>query len=319
MRADRLLTLVGLLRQHGRLSAAELARRLEVTRRTVMRDIEALSAAGVPVYAEQGRSGGYSLLPGYRPDAESLTPDEARALFVAGGGQIADALGLGPAFTQGLRKLATGLPDAEAGSVGHVLDRVVIDPGGWSGSVAEVDLLREVFDAVESDRRLWIDYRALASGHGGRRTVDPWGLVLAGPTWYLVAAHRGRPHTYRVSRIAELKVLDEPVRRPAKLDLRAVWGELRSSWQDQAGFEVVVKVPQRYLALTLRQVEFVARRPPVVEEVDGDDVLVRLEVGTLRGAAGVLLGMGDWVEVLSPVELRTEMATVASGVVRLYE
>lgn len=318
MRADRLLTLVGLLRQHGRLSAAELARRLEVTPRTVIRDIEALSLAGVPVFAERGRAGGYALAPGYTPDAEALTPDEARALFVAGGGQVADALGLGPAFAQGLRKLATGLPDAEAGAVGRTLDRIVIDPGGWSGKSAPVGALDELFEAVWSDRRLWIDYEALASGQGGRRTVDPWGLVLAGPTWYLVAAHRGRPHTFRVSRIRSFRVLEEAARRPARLDLRATWQELRSAWQEQPAYAVRIRVPREHVPITLRQIEFVARRPPVVEDGADGAAVVRVDVGTLRGAVGVLLGLGDWVEVLEPDDLRDQMAEVAARVGTLY-
>lgn len=318
MRADRLLTLVGLLRRHGRLSAADLARRLEVTPRTVMRDLEALSSAGVPVYAERGRAGGYSLLPGYRPDAESLTADEARALFVAGGGQVADALGLGDAFGQALRKLATGLPETQVGAVGRTLDRIVVDPGGWGGFAQHPAALAGLFEAVQRDVRVRLDYRALSSGQGGRRTVDPWGLVLAGPTWYLVAAHRGRPHTYRVSRIVSFGLTDTPARRPARLDLRATWQELRAAWQDRPGHTITLRVERTQGDLAVRQLQFVLQRPAAVADDGEGHVRIVADVGTLRGAVGVLLGFGDWVEVLDPPELRDLMVEVAREVLGVY-
>lgn len=317
MRADRLLSIVGLLRHHGRLSAAELARRLEVAPRTILRDIDALSGAGVPVYAERGRAGGFSLLPGYRPDAEALTAEESRALFVAGGAQVADALGLGGALTEAMRKLATGLPDDQAGDVGHTLDRIVVDPDGWGGAVAHPEALGLVFDAVQRDRRLLLDYRALSSGQGGRRTVDPWGLVLAGPTWYLLAAHRGRPHTYRVSRIESVEVLEAPAVRPARLDVREAWRTLRDAWQERPGHRIVLLVDRDQADLAVRQLGFILQRPALREDAgeDGRDrVRITADVTTLRGAVGVLLGFGSWLEAVEPPELRALMREVAEEV-----
>lgn len=317
MRADRLLAVVALLRQHGRLSASELARRLEVTPRTVVRDIDVLSAAGVPVYAERGRAGGYALLPGYRPDVEELQPDEARALFVAGGSSTADALGLGEAFGRALRKISSGMPQSHADEVGHALDRIVIDPGGWGGHVTQPPALRTVTSAVQHDRRLRIDYRAVSSGHGGRRTVDPWGLVLAGTTWYLVAAHRGRPHTYRVSRIESCEVLAEPARRPARIDLLATWQEIRQRWNERPAEEIVVRARGDQAELVQRSLRIVLMAPPELSP-DGEDMLIRARVHSLRGSVGVLLGFGNWVEVLEPPELRTLMSEVAEEALALY-
>lgn len=319
MRADRLLGIVALLRQHGRLSAAELARRLEVTPRTIARDIDALSAAGVPVYAERGRTGGYALLPGYRPDVEDLQPDEARALFVAGGSATAEALGLGESFGRALRKLSTGLPASHAEQVGHLLERVIIDPGGWGGAVRNPEALETVMRAVQDDRRVRMDYRALSSGHGGRRTVDPWGVVLAGTTWYLIAAHRGKPHTYRISRIQAIEVLDEPTRRPAGVDLLATWREIREQWAERPSDDIVLRVKREQSDLAQRMLRMVLMGPPEVTD-DGDEhVRIRARVSSLRGTVGMLLGFGDWAEAVEPPELRklmVEIADEARGVYR---
>lgn len=319
MRADRLLGIVALLRQHGRLSAAELARRLEVTPRTVMRDMDALSAAGVPVYAERGRAGGYQLLPGYRPDVEDLDPDEARALFVAGGAATADALGLGESFARALRKLSSALPEQHAQHVGHALDRVVIDPGGWGGITSSPEALGPVMRAVQDDRRLRIDYRALSSGHGGRRTVDPWGVVLAGTTWYLIAAHRGTPHTYRVSRIESIEVLPDAARRPASVDLPGTWREIRQRWSERPAEQIVLRVARERAELTERSLRMVLAGPVETEDAGDEHVTLRAGVTTLRGVVGMLLGFGNWVQAIDPPALRELMVEVADEARAVYD
>jgi len=321
MRADRLLTLVQLLRQHGRMSAAELARRLEVTPRTVVRDLEALSAAGIPVYAERGRHGGYALLPGYRPGPEDMSPEESGALLLAGGADVADALGLGPAFARAVRRLASGLPDAHVQEAGRLLDRVIIDPAGWGGAQPHPETLEVLFDAVRQDRRVRIDYRALSSGEGGRRLVDPWGLVLAGSTWYLIAAHRGRPHTYRLSRIASLEVLADRARRPEGLDLAATWEELRAAWNRRPTEDVVLRIRRDRADLAQRNLRMVlVGRPTIVDEdPEGDTVMLHCRVTSLRGVVGLLLGFGSWVEAVEPVALRELMVATAREALVVYE
>lgn len=314
MRTERLLRIVGLLRAHGRLSASELARRLEVSARTVMRDIEALSLAGVPVYAERGREGGYALLPGYRPDVEELTEAESRALFIAGGAGVADALGLGRDYETALRKLATGMPEGRTGQVGRALERVVIDPGGWAGRRHVPERLRELLGAVEADRRIRVVYRAVSSQWGGRRTLDPWGLVLAGQSWYLIAAHRGTPHTYRIDRFERVQVLDAAAHRPARLDLLATWQELRSSWQQQPSTAVAIRVRRDQADLARRQLGIASRGPVDVADLvaDGPDHLrLTAQVSSLRGLAAVLTGFGSWAEVLDPPEARAMIRQVA--------
>lgn len=312
MRADRLLQVADLLRRHGRLSAAELARRLEVTPRTIARDIDALSLAGVPVYAERGRTGGYSLVPGFRPDAESLAVDEAGALFVAGGAQVAGALGLGDELARALRKLATGLPSAHLDRVGGLMDRLVIDPGGWGVGAAPIPpALSVVFAAVQSDRRLRVSYRPRGASHGTERRLDPWGLVLAADTWYVVASDGGTNHAYRVDRIEEVELLPDSTDRPARLDVLALWHELRAGWQSQPGHAIVLSVARAQADLVKRTLRLVLLGEPTTLDDGGDRVEIHAEVSTLRGAVGVLLGFGNWVEAISPPELRTLMVGIA--------
>lgn len=177
----------------------------------------------------------------------------------------------------------------------------------------------DVVGLQDKNGRVRIDYRALSSGEGGRRTVDPWGLVLAWPTWYLLAAHRGRPHTYRVSRIASFELTQTPARRPARLDLQATWRHLRSAWQDRPGHTIELRVEREQADLVQRQLQFILQRQPAVADDGPRHRRIRAEVSTLRGAVGVLLGFGTWVEVLDPPALRDLMADVSRQVVALYQ
>lgn len=319
MRADRLLQVAALLRQHGRMSATDLARRLEVTPRTIARDIEALSAAGVPVYAERGRLGGYALVAGFRPDAEALAVDEAGALFVAGGAHVAGALGLGDEFARALRKLASSLPSAHLDRVGGLLDRLVIDPGGWgTGAVRTPPAMPAVFAAVQSDQRLRVSYRPRGDSRGSERVLDPWGLVLAADTWYLVAGDRGTNHAYRVDRMEAAELLDQPTDRPERLDVLRLWHELRAEWQALPSHSIVLSVARAQADLVQRTLRLVLMGEPTVVDHGGDRVEIRAEVSTLRGSVGVLLGFGSWVEAVSPPELRTLMVEIAAQARDVY-
>ncbi|MGL5862413.1 MAG: helix-turn-helix transcriptional regulator, partial [Phycicoccus sp.] len=203
MRADRLISLVLLLRRRGRLTAATLAHELDVSTRTVLRDIEALSAAGVPVYAERGRHGGFALLPGFRTDLTGLNHDEALALLVAGSRRGEQALGLGSALAAAMRKVVEALPDGHRDIAADAAQRFLVDP--------ETDLLarrlfaEEVPDAVVADirravstgRRLRIHYAAVDRTPSWR-TVDPIGLVTVRRQGYLLATRSGADRTYQV-------------------------------------------------------------------------------------------------------------------------
>jgi len=230
MRADRLVSLVLLLRQRGQLTAATLARELEVSTRTVLRDIEALSAAGVPVYAERGRHGGFALLPGFRTELTGLNHDEALALLTAGSGRGEQVFGLGSALASAMRKVVDALPESHRATASDAAQRFLVEP--------ETDLLSRRLVTEEVPKTTMIEVRrAVLAGHKLRvhyattgqtpqwRTVDPIGLVTARDRRYLLATRSGADRTYRLSRMLAAKELPEPAQRPGQVDLERVWQE----------------------------------------------------------------------------------------------
>src|SRR5882757_3589344 len=292
MRADRLLSLVLLLRVRGRMTATELARELEVSTRTVLRDIDALSTAGIPVYAERGRQGGFALLPGFSTDLTGLTPDEAVALLTARSAATSDALGLGTAFASAMRKVVAALPTATREDAVGAAERVLVRPGGW--------------------------------------LTDP------APEPRLVALRDGADRTYRVSRIAEARELDEPARRPAGVDLEQYWRRRRAEFQASRGgaFQTMVKVRAvrrselATAALALHdppeptpttepppttEPEHSTEPTPTTEPEDGW-VTVQAVFGDYRHAASALWVIAPDVEVLHPPELRAALAARATEV-----
>src|SRR5262245_2621320 len=231
MRADRLVSLMLLLRQRGQLTADTLARELDVSTRTVLRDIEALSAAGVPVYAERGRHGGFALLPGFRTELTGLNHDEALALLVAGSSRGHQVFGLGAALASAVRKVVDLLPDRHRATEPDAARRLLLDP--------ETDLLPHppsVADAVPAAMVVEVR-RAVVAGHKLRihygaacqapkwRTVDPIGLVTVRDRAYLLAARAGEDRTYRLSRVLAAEELPEPAQRPDRVDLERIWRE----------------------------------------------------------------------------------------------
>ncbi|WP_406108545.1 helix-turn-helix transcriptional regulator [Micromonospora globbae] len=320
MRADRLVSLVLLLRQRGRLSAATLARELEVSTRTVLRDIEALSAAGVPVYAERGRHGGFALLPGFQTDLTGLTHDEALALLVAGSRRGAQAFGLGAALASAMRKVVDALPDSNRATAAGAVQRLLIDP--------ETDLLsrrlasEEVPDATVAEVR-----RAVLAGHKLRihyapvgqtprwRTVDPIGLVTVRGQGYLLATRSGADRTYRLSRILAAEELSEPAQRPDRVDLDRVWRE-RSTRFRTGGDQVTVLVRVN----PTRREELVGTALAVLAEETEADGWLRLEVTFQdpRHAQWALWQLATNAEALAPQWLRTTLRDRAAAIVTRY-
>lgn len=318
VRADRLLTLVALLRRYGKLSATELARRLEVNRRTVLRDVEALSTAGFGIYAERGRNGGFALLPEYRPDVGGLSADEARALFLAGGQPALARLGLAGPLASALTKLGSQLPPEHQQQVDRVSSRILIDAGGWTSGPEPLPWVATVQEAVFSDRRLRFDYQPRPGRRPGVRTVDPYGLLQAAGAWYLIAAHRGRPRTYRVSRMTSARLLPQTSNRPDDLDLAALWKQLRGDYADATnGIMIKVRVPGQWVDMVSRNLAVQLAGQPMIT-ADGDAMIIQAPVTGIRGTTGMLAGFGNMIEVLEPPELIDSLVAVADQLQELY-
>lgn len=321
MRADRLLSLLLLLQAHGRMSAGTIAERLEVSERTVYRDIDALSAAGIPVYTQRGRQGGCVLLPGFRTDVSGLSASEARALFVfAGGGTLKD-LGLDQDLKQALRKLMASLPEAQRSGAIRAQQRIVVEPRGWMRHAEPVPHLAAVQEAVWGERRLEIAYRSSGASAARRLTLDPYGLVAKAGIWYMIAADGGEPRLYRVSRIESVIAIDEPARRPPGLDLDALWRQLRRRVEERGtglAVRLRIRLEQADRVLRISGPQLVA--PATLEAADDASgwAIYRMQFVAEGAARGALLGFGTDVEVLSPAELRARFGETAAAILRLY-
>ena len=301
VRADRLLSLLMLLKAHDRLTAPQLAERLGVSVRTVLRDIDALSLSGVPVYAERGRHGGFALLPGYRTDLTGLTLDEATSLL-AGTGRIDSA-----AFTSALRKITAALPDVHRARALQAAQRVLVRPEGFvRASPPPLDALTPVQQAVFDGRRLRMRYQARDRA-ARTRIVDPIGLIVAGDTWYLAAGVDGDERMYRLSRMSDVEVLDDPADRAPDVDLEALWQRHRDAFR--ASFQPVDAV----LECAAWDVDHVTRLAELLDTEDGQHdgiVRIRLRFGDRRHALRTL-----WIAcfdsdcaVLEPAWLRDDLA-----------
>ena len=319
MRADRLVAIVLLLQARGSMSAPELARELEVSTRTILRDVEALSAAGVPVYAERGAGGGIRLLDGYRTDLTGMSEGEAEALFLMGIPGPLDELGLGAAHEAARRKLLAALPQAGRDTAERIRTRILVDPTGWDVEPRRLPWLATITGGLWADRRVALRY-VRADNKVVDRRVDPLGLVLKGGQWYLVAIAGRWDATFRVSRILRAEVLDEPARRPADFDLRSYWDEFLADFDARrTGATVRIRVsPDAVDEIPKTLGESVRAR--LADSDAGDDGSIELDLRfeSLDEARTQLLGLGTGVRVLEPPELCDELVRVAREVVRAY-
>lgn len=227
MRADRLLRLLMLLQRHRRATAGWLAGELEVSTRTVLRDMEALSAAGVPVYTERGNGGGCVLLEDFTTRASGLTPAETQALFAWAGRESTAQLGLGADLTAALAKVAATAPELALKDAEALGDVVLADRRRWFAASDDVPWLPALREAATAGVRVRVSYQAADQGAPTSRTLHPIGLVDHSGRWYLVAEHRRRLRTYRVSRFSGVAVLDRPVDLADRRPLAEVWADLR--------------------------------------------------------------------------------------------
>ena len=319
MRAGRLLSILMLLQSRGRMSAQDLADELEVSVRTIYRDVDHLSGSGVPITVERGAAGGFELLDGWRTRLTGFTPSEAQAVFMAGAPGAAAQLGLGEAAASAQLKLLAAMPPEWQADARRVSSRFHLDPAGWYQSTSNVNHLPEVAQAVWSERRLDIRYESW-KGVVERR-IEPLGVVMKAGQWYVVANATGEPRTYKLSNILEIKVRAGTFKRPRHFDLARHWAA--SIARFEAGLyrgTAVVRVSpaglKRLRELSSAIAEAVDRSPGKADKSGWTRVSIPIE--SVDHAVLELMRLGPECEALEPKELRAKIAQRAKGIAELY-
>jgi predicted DNA-binding transcriptional regulator YafY len=319
MRASRLLSILIMLQLRGRLSAEELSREFEVSVRTIYRDIDHLSAAGVPVFAERGRAGGFELHQGYRTRLTGFTTSEAEALLFAGISDAASELGLGAQATAAQLKLLASLPDSVSASAQQISARFHVDPIAWYAQPESLAHLPDLADAVWRDRRIRITYESWKSEVV--RDLDPLGLVLKNGVWYLVAAARGQPRSYRCANIKSLTLLDAKAARPPRFNLPRFWKSWSTEFEKRL-FSAKARVrlsPQAMRDLrasypAMATAAAVSQRPSLPEGWIEAEIPIEDSIQGVRQ----ILHLGAEAEVLSPASLRAAVHAEAKRVASHY-
>jgi predicted DNA-binding transcriptional regulator YafY len=325
VRADRLLSLVLLLQRRGRATARAIAAELEVSVRTVYRDLEALTAAGVPVLTESGPGGGCRLMEGYRFPLRGLRPDEAEALLILGVPGVLRELGLDRALDAAQRQIRITADAADEGGAALVH----LDMPRWFGGQEEVPCLRDLAQALRARQQLAIRYRPRDDVAGaGPTAVGPLGLVNKAGLWYLVASSAGslrdRPgvRVFRVARIVSARVLAEPFERPPGFDLAAFWRRWSAEFEaSRPRIPVTLRASPGALA-AFGEIFGQAAGPALAAALPPDEDgwrVVTLSFEHERAAAGRLAGFGDQVEVLSPPSVRAGLVATARQILRRYD
>jgi len=320
MRADRLLSILLLLQVHRHITVGELARRLEVSERTIHRDMRALGMAGIPVTAERGTGGGWRLLAEYRTNLTGLNEAEIQTLFLTRPPRVLADLGLDKAAEAALIKLLAAMPSVSRRGAEDVRQRIHVDVSGWGQSKEAVPHLPILQDAVWQERRLRMRYER-GDGTTVERVVDPLGLVAKGRLWYLVAAVEGEPRSYRVSRVRDAALLDEPCVRPPDFDLAVFWERSAASFTaNLPRYPATVRVAADlvpYLRAIGRYARIAREYPPDPDDPGGWVRLDMLFEGE-HNACEYVLGFGPRIEALAPAALREQIIRAATGILARY-
>ncbi|MFV2085723.1 helix-turn-helix transcriptional regulator [Micromonospora sp. LOL_021] len=314
MRTDRLVAVLLLLQQREQVTAAEVARELEVSERTARRDLDALAMAGVPVYATQGRGGGWRLVGGARTDLSGLTAGEARALFLVAGPASAAT----PEVKTALRKLVQALPEPFRAQAQAAASSIVVDPQRWGASRADRPpprFLDDLQDAVIRGVQVRLGY-VDSTGSETERTLHPLGIVAKDPWWYLVATTGTGRRTFRIDRVSSVDPTDDPVHRPADFDLAGSWREIADE-VDRSRMPVEIHAVCAPDGIGNLRMALGDRL-----EVGGPTADGRIEV-VIRGyseytLAGELAWLVEWLEVTGPAGVRDQLAAIGTGLVERY-
>ncbi|WP_345963025.1 YafY family protein [Streptomyces sp. BRB040] len=308
MRASRLIALLLLLQNRGLMTARQLADELEVSVRTVYRDVEALGAAGIPLYGAAGHAGGYRLVDGYQTRLTGLTTDEAQAAFLAALPGTAAELGLGEALAAAQLKLRAALPAELREHAERIQERFLLDAPGWYGDADRVPHLAAVAAAVWARRAVVLRYRRWRAPEEIERRVEPYGLVLKAGRWYLVAGGTSGIRTYRVDQILEIQPLDEEFAIPDGFDLAGHWNGYL------ADFRARLHTAEALVRLTPEGAHRLGVTPTGTGWTEA-----RVPIESIDHAHREFLRLGTDVEVMAPAELRSRIAETARNLTTRYE
>jgi predicted DNA-binding transcriptional regulator YafY len=312
VKSDRLVAMLLALQEGGKQSAPELARSLEVSTRTIYRDIDALSAAGVPIYAERGVRGGVVLADAYRETLARFDEGELRALFVSSDDVLAD-VGLVARRGSALSKLAAALPRTARSTIERDRGRVHVDPRRWYGASHAPELLSALREAVWNDCRVLLTYRDRNGGES-KRTLDPLGLVAKAGVWYVVARDADTIKSFRVDRIVDAAVLGERFLRPPGFDVGEYWKSTSASFVRDASRALVVT-----FAMSDRALENAKSYLDVLSfERAGDEWRVRVQFASIDYAEREAFAYDDAAVVLEPPELRERLLERARALTARY-
>jgi predicted DNA-binding transcriptional regulator YafY len=318
VQASRLISILLLLQARGRMSAQALANEVEVSIRTIHRDIDQLSAAGVPVRAVRGCEGGFELLEGWRTPLTGFTAAEAQAIFLAGLPGPAWELGLGPALMSARLKLLAALPADWQADADRVGSRFHLDPVGWFRTAAAPAHLTDVASALWTSTRLGLRYESWRGVVD--RVVEPLGLVLKAGVWYLVAGVDGAPRTFRLTSILELRSLAEPFARPHEFDLAGCWAELARQFESDIYRDTaVIRVAPSAMARLRDLSPAVATATDDTAAVESDGWMrVTIPIESVDHAANELLRLGAEAEVMEPAALREALRRTSRRLAEMY-
>jgi predicted DNA-binding transcriptional regulator YafY len=322
VRASRLISILLLLQVRGRMSADDLAAALEVSPRTIYRDVEALGAAGIPVYGEAGHGGGYRLLDGFRTRLTGLTPGEAGSLGLAALPRAAADLGLEPEARAAWIKMVAALPPPLRQAAAEFDDRFLVDVPAWYHEATRTPALTAAADAIRHRNVVRIRYLRWAEPHEVTRTVRPYGLVLKAGHWYLVAEHRAGMRTYRVDRIRRLDTSGETFDRAADFRLGAFWDSylvgLAGRRHTGTATLRISRSAFELLPYTADPAVAEAARQTATPRPDPEQLEIVIPIESVDHAAADILRLGTDVEVMAPAELREKVAAVVRSLAVRY-
>ncbi len=318
MRADRLISILLLLQNHGKMTTKALAQELEVTERTIHRDMEALSVAGIPVLAERGKHGGWRLVDQYRTRLTGLKDSELKTLFLSPSFQLLSDLGITKDWKEARQKLLAALPNTLQSQADHLWNRIHIDTDPWKQSSQEITALSLLQQALWEERKIRIAYEK-ANKETSERIVEPLGLVAKGRTWYLIAVANKDIKNFRVSRIKYVELTNDLFARPTNFQLADYWTESKQNFvQSLPVFEVdVVASPA-----IIQRLSFSGRFAQVVSKGSPNEngwLPVKLTFDTKQEAASYIIGFGDKMKIISPASLIDSVKRIGESVLSLYK